>query len=537
MLNLQLFLFILSHLSYCALAATADQWRGRSIYQVVTDRYALPPNAPNSTCDPGQQTWCGGTWNSITANLDYIQNAGFTAVWISPVSQNWEGPRTPYGDAYTGYWVQDISQLNEHFGTSDDLKALSSALHSRGMYLMVDVVINNVMALSTKPDYSNYFLKDASQYHPYCPVDWGNRTSEMNCWLGDTKVTLPDVNTTNPTVVSAYQQWIQQFVQEYSVDGLRIDAAKHVNADFWPGFCQAAGIFCMGEVFGNDIGECAEYQGVMDSVLNYPIYDALVQAFQIPGPGNMTGLVEVMKQSQQSYRDVTVLGNFLENQDNPRWTNISVDPQSMYNAITYNFMSDGIPIVYYGQEQRLNGNNDPWNRGPLWPTGYVNSSTYQLITTLNTFRNFLVNTTDWATSNTSVLTIGPNELAIMKGSVISVLTNVGSPPQNSSIAVYTPYPQSAALLDIFTCVQYAVGSNGAVEVSYASGGQAVVLIPSVYLAGSGLCGYTKNANIKVNNKGSKGSLESSAPATAGIPSLIAMALVSLVFATSSILVS
>lgn len=67
----------------------------------------------------------------------------------------------------------------------------------------------------------------------------------------------------------------------------------------------------------------------MDSVLNYPIYDALVQAFQIPGPGNMSGLVDVMKQSQQSYRDVTVLGNFMENQDNPRWTNISVDPQSM----------------------------------------------------------------------------------------------------------------------------------------------------------------------------------------------------------------
>lgn len=93
------------------------------------------------------------------------------------------------------------------------------------MYLMVDVVINNVMAESTHPDYSNYFFKDPSQYHPYCPVSWGNRTSEMDCWLGDTNVTLPDVNTTNPTVVSAYQQWIQGFVQEYSVDGLRIDGA------------------------------------------------------------------------------------------------------------------------------------------------------------------------------------------------------------------------------------------------------------------------------------------------------------------------
>ena len=54
-------------------------------------------------------------------------------VWISPVSQNYEGPRTAYGDAYHGYWIADATQLNARFGTADDLKALSDALHSRGM--------------------------------------------------------------------------------------------------------------------------------------------------------------------------------------------------------------------------------------------------------------------------------------------------------------------------------------------------------------------------------------------------------------------
>ena len=84
--------------------------------------------------------------------MDYIQNAGFTAgarlfcpwilfhdtfavVWISPVNQNYEGPRSAYGDAYHGYWIADISQLNNRFGTSDDLKSLSAELHRRGMYV------------------------------------------------------------------------------------------------------------------------------------------------------------------------------------------------------------------------------------------------------------------------------------------------------------------------------------------------------------------------------------------------------------------
>lgn len=55
------------------------------------------------------------------------------AVWISPVSQNYQGARTVYGDPYHGYWIADHSQLNDRFGTSDDLKALSDEVHRRGM--------------------------------------------------------------------------------------------------------------------------------------------------------------------------------------------------------------------------------------------------------------------------------------------------------------------------------------------------------------------------------------------------------------------
>jgi hypothetical protein len=131
--------------------------------RIITDRYALPSGSPIDphACNTSAQTWCGGTWAGITQNLDYIQAAGFTAIWISPVSQNYVGPRTPYGDPYHGYWVQDASQLNARFGSADDLKALVAAVHQRGMYIMVDVVVNNVMALGTTPDYSQYMFKDA----------------------------------------------------------------------------------------------------------------------------------------------------------------------------------------------------------------------------------------------------------------------------------------------------------------------------------------------------------------------------------------
>jgi alpha-amylase len=61
-------------------AATAAEWRSRSIYQVVTDRYALTNNSISAPCDPSMSVYCGGSWEGIINNLDYIQNMGFDAV-------------------------------------------------------------------------------------------------------------------------------------------------------------------------------------------------------------------------------------------------------------------------------------------------------------------------------------------------------------------------------------------------------------------------------------------------------------------------
>ncbi|EAU88378.2 alpha-amylase [Coprinopsis cinerea okayama7 len=471
------FLIAFATLGY---AATADEWRSRSIYQLLTDRFALPPGTEPIECDTGRQTFCGGTWNGIRDRLDYIQNAGFTAIWISPVHKNYEGPRTPYGDPYHGYWVTDITQLNSKFGTSEDLHALVDDLHKRGMYLMVDIVVNHVMTTSTTPDYENseFFFKDASFYHPYCPIDYSNSTSEQVCWMGDEQVPLADVDTTNPTVIQRYGEWIEAFVKEYKIDGLRIDAAKHVQADFWPDFCGKAGVFCMGEVFGGaEVDPVAQWQGPLDSVLNFPMYSAIRDAYVIPGPANVTGL------------DLTLVGNFLENHDVPRWHNLSVDPQSLYNAMAWNFMTEGIPVVYYGQEHGFSGLGDPHNREALWPSGYANSTAYEYITMLNMLRNHLIKTTDWLQQETTILTSGPHGVAFIKGSVISILTTIGSPPQvGTHISAKTPYASQTPLTNVVTCQQWVVGAGGSVDAQYSLGGVPVILVPSSQLKGSGLCG-------------------------------------------------
>lgn len=81
-------------------AATSDDWASRSIYQVITDRYH---RSSTSDAPCNITNYCGGTWNGITENLDYIQNMGFTAIQISPVNLNINST-TIYGQAFHGYW-------------------------------------------------------------------------------------------------------------------------------------------------------------------------------------------------------------------------------------------------------------------------------------------------------------------------------------------------------------------------------------------------------------------------------------------------
>jgi alpha-amylase len=74
-------------------AASRDQWLARSVYQVVTDRFARSDNSTTASCNAGLGEYCGGSLQGIINKLDYIQELGFDAVWISPV-QSQESTRT-----------------------------------------------------------------------------------------------------------------------------------------------------------------------------------------------------------------------------------------------------------------------------------------------------------------------------------------------------------------------------------------------------------------------------------------------------------
>ena len=304
-----------------------DEMRPRSIYQLLTDRFALPPGA-SSSCGSSARTYCGGTYTGIVDKLDYIQGMGFDTIWISPIVENINGT-TGYGEAYHGYWTQDPTKLNPHFGSASDLKALSGALHKRGMYLMVDIVVNHVAStygssFTPNADYGPFSSTD--DYHPFCWIsDYSNQSNVENCWLGDNTVALADLNTQSSSVKQFWYGWISGLVKTYGIDALRLDTVKHVQMDFWPTFVKSSGVYTLGEIFDGDANYVGNYQKEATvNPFNYPIYYDIVSSFQATG-GNLQALVDGVNGVKGAFSDPTLLGMFVSNQDNPRFESYTQD--------------------------------------------------------------------------------------------------------------------------------------------------------------------------------------------------------------------
>ncbi|MCJ1369414.1 hypothetical protein MMC20_000625 [Loxospora ochrophaea] len=477
-----------------SLGTKTSQWRGRSIYQVMTDRFGDADKSTTSTCDTAAREYCGGTWAGISANLDYIQNMGFTAIWISPVTAQLT-QNTSEGMAYHGYWQQNLFELNPNFGNVSDLQALSTAVHSRGMYLMLDVVVNHFGWAGNETTINYTILSpfdDESYFHTYCPItsqDYAfDQEAVEDCWLGDNTVSLADLNTTNPFVISTYHTWIKSLVSTFAVDGLRIDTAKHVQKSFWSNFTSAAGIYTMGEVLSGEVNYTCPYQSYLDGVLNYPLYYPLTSAFQ-NSSGNITSLVSTLSDIQSSCNDTSLLGTFTENQDVPRFPSLNPDLSLAKTVIAFTLLTDGIPIIYQGQEQHFGGSGDPYNREALWSSSYSTKSLlYGFIGSVNQIRNQeIYKSPDYVTEVSKTIYSDAHTIAMQKGNILGVFSNLGANSTNYTLPLkHSSFKANMTLVEVISCDNVTVNAKGEVPVPMEEG-LPKIFYPAVTLQKSGIC--------------------------------------------------
>jgi glycosidase len=125
------------------LATHVKDWRDEVIYQLIVDRFADGDVNNDFNVKPGALgKYQGGDWQGIIDHLDYLSALGVTTLWISPVVRNVETDADV--DAYHGYWADDLTQTNPHFGDLATLRSLTAKAHDRGMKIVLDIVCNHM---------------------------------------------------------------------------------------------------------------------------------------------------------------------------------------------------------------------------------------------------------------------------------------------------------------------------------------------------------------------------------------------------------
>jgi alpha-amylase len=493
-------------------AMDAEQWRNRTIYQVLTDRFAIQDGKDVKKCDPTIGIHCGGTWRGIYEHLDYIQGMNFDAIWISPIVANmpdW----TSDGEGYPGYWQQSLYEINLAFGSEDDLNMLIADIHRRGMLVMLDIVVNHMAIPGPATDDLDYSImhpfNKEEYYHPYCPNGYDDDDLEnlQNCWLGGDGALLADLDTESEAVQEMLALWIRNQIWKYGIDGLRIDAAMNVPSKFFTSFMESADIFATGETYTEHVDIACEYSETIGSILNYPLYFSLTYAFEGPA-GSMQNLADTIKDISAKCTNVTTLGNFAENHDVVRFANKTQDMAAAQNVVTYILSHDGIPVIYYGQEQHLDGGTEPYtNRAALWEYSYDQTSVlYKLIASLNLFRRHVSrNHPDYLATESTTIDVGTGTIAFAKGGandpkVITVLNNQGADASDFKVELCDTkshgYSANDELFDVVACKSNTVQGNGCIEV-WVSDGEPVVLFKKSELAGSTLCGIEGSSDVDI----------------------------------------
>ena len=126
-----------------ALGTHVQDWRDEVIYQLIVDRFYDGDVDNDFNVEPGSlNQYQGGDWKGIEDHLDYLQALGITTLWISPVVQNVDSDADI--DGYHGYWAQDLTQVNPHFGDLASLRSMVARAHDRGMKVVLDIVCNHM---------------------------------------------------------------------------------------------------------------------------------------------------------------------------------------------------------------------------------------------------------------------------------------------------------------------------------------------------------------------------------------------------------
>ena len=364
----------------------------------------------------------GGDLKGVENHLDYLYRLGVTAIWLNPVLENDMPNRTEHGYAITNHY-----RIDPRLGGEKAYQNLIDAAHAKGMKIIQDAVYNHVGLyhftvqdlpmkdwLHQWPVYTNTNYKDQTVFDPYASKKDNKEMTDG--WF--TKE-MPDLNESNPYVANFLIQNAIWTVENFGIDGWRIDTYPYNDLlfmnrcnkalmDEYPqitlfGECWVHGVPNQSYFVQNNyaIPFKSNLQASADFQTLWGITDAMTRDF-----GWTDGVNNLYTTLAQDfvYKDPTRNLIFLDNHDMARFYSVVGENMDKYkSALSWLLTCRGIPQIYYSDELATTGNtypndghvrldfpggwnNDPVNKFSIEGRTQKDQEIYQHLATLANFR-------------------------------------------------------------------------------------------------------------------------------------------------------
>lgn len=372
----------------------APWWQGAPCYEIFVRSFADSDGDGN------------GDFRGMTERLDYLNDGtpttttdlGITCIWLMPIMES---------VSYHGYDVTDYYAVERDYGSIEDFLAFMDAAHSRGIHVIVDLVINHTSvqhpwfvdaARAPGSRYRDWYIFEETNpgyAGPWGDVAWHPTPGGSDFYYGVFWSGMPDLDFTNPEVTAEIRAITEFWLTEMNVDGFRLDAVKHLIEDGriqestpetiawlenYAAFIQSvkADAYTVGEVSGaNSATLDPYYPDTLDQFFHFELAENALNAAQSGAP---LLLAITVRNAQEAIPDARY-ATFLTNHDQPRVaTRLAGDERAMRVAAMLLLSLPGTPFVYYGEEIGMSGDKpDELIRTPMqWsaaPSGGFTSGT------------------------------------------------------------------------------------------------------------------------------------------------------------------
>ena len=279
--------------------------------------------------------------------IPHMKKLGINAIYFSPVFES---------DTH-GYNTRDYTKIDCRLGTNEDFKQVCDALHEAGIKVVLDGVFNHVGR--------GFFAfrdvvekRENSEYKDWFHIDFGGNSNYNDGlwyegWEGN--YDLVKLNLYNPAVVDHIFAAIKGWVEEFDIDGLRLDVAYCLTPDFLRSLHQYTkglkeDFYLLGETLHGDYNQWMNPE-MLDSVTNYECYKGLYSSFNSMNMFeiNHSLLRQFGPENWTLYRGKHML-SFVDNHDVTRVASILSNEKHLPLIYALSFGMPGIPCVYYGSE-------------------------------------------------------------------------------------------------------------------------------------------------------------------------------------------